>query len=257
MDLIELKNINSQNFKRHPWELARLKIIEHLISTIIVDKESRKIHLVDIGSGDLFVLKQLMSKFSFKSWTAIDKNFTNTDLDLLEPKDHLISKYKDLGQVIVDENENYLILLLDVLEHIENDLLFLKVLKKKYSKTNFNLLITVPSFQSLFTNHDRELLHYRRYTNLELCQIARKAKFEINKSGYFFFSLLLIRFFESKFQIREKKQQSIINWTLSDLISNFIVQLLILDFYITRRLSLGRFKIPGLSNYIICQKYVS
>ena len=54
-------------------------------------------------------------------------------------------------------------MLLDVLEHIENDKEFLILIKKKL-KINGRLLITVPAFEKLWSSEDDAAGHFRRYT---------------------------------------------------------------------------------------------
>jgi hypothetical protein len=256
MDLIELNKIDPRNFKRHPWEKARLKVISNLISKTLANKDSQYIHLIDIGSGDMYLIKELQKRFKFKSWTAIDNAFTSELTSNLAKCDSIII-CNDIKKIEAKENEHYLILLLDVLEHIEHDFLFLKNLERKYSKANFNLLVTVPSFQNLYSYHDRALLHFRRYNNTELYQIARNASLDVKDSGYFFFTLLLFRFFELKFSPSPQKRQTIMKWNMPSIITDFLVLLLTTDYFISNILSSRNFKIPGLSNYIICQKYVS
>lgn len=62
------------------------------------------------------------------------------------------------------------ILYLDVLEHIEDDRTELQQVLK-YLKTNGHLIILAPAFPALFSNFDRNIGHYRRYTRKSLGQI--------------------------------------------------------------------------------------
>ena len=87
-------------------------------------------------------------------------------------------------------------LLLDVLEHIEDDRTFLKLLKKKLVDNGL-LLITVPAFMCLWSSEDVSAGHYRRYRIKELCSLVKKCGFRILYRSYFmsflFFPILLIR----------------------------------------------------------------
>jgi SAM-dependent methyltransferase len=73
----------------------------------------------------------------------------------------------DLGN-IVDQVD--LFLLLDVLEHIEDDAHFLKELVRSM-KTGAQLLITVPADMALWSPHDENYGHYRRYTGSRLSKL--------------------------------------------------------------------------------------
>jgi len=86
--------------------------------------------------------------------------------------------------------------LFDVVEHIENDEDFLKILST-YLKNGAKLYITVPSFNWLWSNEDKFAGHYRRYTLKSLKRVLKKAGFEIEYSTYIFsilpFPVLLFR----------------------------------------------------------------
>ncbi len=88
------------------------------------------------------------------------------------------------------DDEYKQVLLLDVLEHIENDEGFLELLYQKIDQEGL-LLITVPAYQKLWSSEDDYANHYRRYTEKELNKLARDTGFEIVYSSYFFQFLFL------------------------------------------------------------------
>ncbi len=75
--------------------------------------------------------------------------------------------------------------LFDVVEHIEDDVEFLKTLSV-YLKKGAKLYITVPSFNWLWSNEDKFAGHYRRYTLKSLKKVLEKAGYEIEYSTYIF-----------------------------------------------------------------------
>ena len=77
-----------------------------------------------------------------------------------------------------------LITLFDVLEHIENDNHALMHLYKLLKKKKF-LLLTVPAFSFLWSDHDTALSHYRRYTKKSLSEVLDKSGFKIIRISYF------------------------------------------------------------------------
>ncbi len=87
-------------------------------------------------------------------------------------------------------------LLLDVLEHIEDDVGFLKLMGQKLAPGG-KILLTVPAFQALWSSEDAEAGHYRRYTARQVKEAAAKAGFAVAYAGYFFgflfFPILLVR----------------------------------------------------------------
>ncbi len=72
----------------------------------------------------------------------------------------------------------------NVLEHIEDDLAELKVIGDSLSPGG-HVMIFVPALMSLYTEFDRMIGHYRRYSKLELEEKCRTAGFEIVRSRYF------------------------------------------------------------------------
>lgn len=82
------------------------------------------------------------------------------------------------------------VLLLDVLEHIEDDVGFLNLVSQKLVRHG-KILITVPAFQALWSSEDHEAGHYRRYTLKHLKEIVRKAGFRVCFASYYFSFLVL------------------------------------------------------------------
>lgn len=189
MDLKELSYREIKSDVRHPWEYARVKVVTHLMRTVPhITRESALI--LDVGCGDTFVAEQLASHYKKSSFLCVDPAFTADDLIYYSTrlKNHNIDVYAGLDDALEStEQPVSLILLLDVIEHIENDIDFLRDLVKRPGITaDTHIIITVPAFQSLFSSHDVFLDHYRRYNNKMLSQHLQKAGLEVCKIGYFF-----------------------------------------------------------------------
>jgi SAM-dependent methyltransferase len=73
---------------------------------------------------------------------------------------------------------------LNVVEHIENDVLALRNCHFLL-KDGGTLLVLVPAYQSLYCSFDKELGHYRRYTRKSLRKVFEKNHFRITHSRYF------------------------------------------------------------------------
>lgn len=83
--------------------------------------------------------------------------------------------------------------LFDVVEHIENDVAFLSMIHA-YMQEGGKVYITVPAFQSLWSNEDVDAGHYRRYSTKELCSKLEQVGFKITYSTYIFSILPLAVF---------------------------------------------------------------
>jgi len=73
---------------------------------------------------------------------------------------------------------------LNVVEHIEDDLLAIANCKKMLRK-NGHLIILVPAYQFLYNRFDKELFHYRRYNKQSLASLFLKNNLELRKQMYF------------------------------------------------------------------------
>jgi len=82
------------------------------------------------------------------------------------------------------------LVLLDVLEHQEDDAAFLADLREKMRLGAF-LLVTCPALSWLWSDWDEKMGHYRRYSAGGLAAVATKAGFKVTESRYLFPALVL------------------------------------------------------------------
>ena len=73
---------------------------------------------------------------------------------------------------------------LDVLEHIEDEVRALRELRRVV-RPGGTLLVTVPAYQSLWSEHDVINHHKRRYTRATLSAVAAQAGWETEWTTYF------------------------------------------------------------------------
>ena len=108
-------------------------------------------------------------------------------LELYEPSkvlfENLISKFGSDKKFIIKnevfslkENTYDSILYLDVLEHIEND--HQEIIKAFNSlKEGGKLIINVPAFQHLYSNFDKDVKHFRRYSKKTLLNLIKNLNY--------------------------------------------------------------------------------
>jgi hypothetical protein len=75
--------------------------------------------------------------------------------------------------------------LFDVVEHIENDSLFLNELYNLLPQ-GCKVYITVPAMKTLWSEIDPMVGHFRRYNKKEVERLVSEVKFKIIDSGYYF-----------------------------------------------------------------------
>ena len=254
---MDLKEVNSGKsiINRHPWERARLAIIKKLLRKELNKKE--RITILDIGSGDMFVAGSIAEVYLQPQIICVDTGYK--DMQTVMASNVLqVSGIDQVKTVLTDTVD--IVLLLDVIEHIEDEVSFLKdLLNENYITSATKFIITVPAFQSLFSAHDSFLGHYRRYSRKILLERLSQAGLKTSNYAYFFFSLLLPRKWS---QLRKRKYAvnkpftGIGNWKGGKIITAIITAFLVADYKLSVFLRNAGIKLPGLSLYAVCQKLV-
>lgn len=81
--------------------------------------------------------------------------------------------------------------MLDVVEHIEDDLGALTALAERLDPGT-TLVLTVPALQWAFSSWDVELGHYRRYSRRQVRTLLERAGFEVRSTAYLFPEMLVM-----------------------------------------------------------------
>ncbi|MFC1751783.1 class I SAM-dependent methyltransferase [Thermoproteota archaeon] len=172
-----LYDFHKSNQFKHWWFNGRKSIIETLLKQHC---SPGNLDILDIGSGYGVLIPTL------KKWGKVDA---------LEPNHDCHDSLKQLGADTIYPYSNFpltfpnkqydLICLFDVLEHIENHEQAIQIIKNQLLKPNGKLLITVPSYQWLWTTHDEDNHHYRRYSKKMLLKLLKSNNFNSIRTSYF------------------------------------------------------------------------
>ncbi|GBU27720.1 hypothetical protein R84B8_01260 [Treponema sp. R8-4-B8] len=226
---------------QHPWKLSRgncvLKQLKH-----------KNLHnMADIGVNDMYYTKKA-KEFANGKVYAVDVFFPENG----ETRDGIfcINDIKKLP-----DNELDGVIMMDVLEHIENDKTFFNIVVNKLKKGGI-ILITVPAWQFLFSAHDVKSLHYRRYNRKQLMALLEHKEIKTEKCHYFYTSLFLARLaFISK---KDKFAGNDIGWKYSEknIITIIVKTVLDIDFWINKILDKIGIHLPGLSLIAVCRKMI-
>ncbi|MDI1317573.1 hypothetical protein [Flavobacterium sp.] len=252
MDISEFSRLNDKsNYNRHPWETSRKNVLHTFLKQSKIKFPIDRI--VDIGSGDAYVIHTLVEKNLAKEYYAIDTAYTAEVIAQLKTNNNnsKVVYFQNLEEYLVTVKEKVptLYLCMDVLEHLEDEKIILNDLQ---SKENNYFFFAVPAFQSVFSSHDVLLGHYRRYTLNQLENVLDKNEFTIIEKGYYFTSLLLFRKLD-KF-LKKDKDESIDNWEAGKVKTVAINTMLTIDFKISLLFKKLGITIPGLSCYCLCKK---
>jgi hypothetical protein len=184
---IDLSERSADLERRHPWEAARSTFLLTLLERMGVTGAMAR--WLDVGAGNAWVAQQAISRLSADSLiTCWDVNFTDEDLRS--------ETARHPGLLFVSEAPTSRfdgILMLDVIEHIEDDLGFVRDIVGTMMAEDAWMLVSVPAYQGLFTSHDTALKHYRRYSPSQCVGLLRAAGLRIEVKGAMFHSLLGVR----------------------------------------------------------------
>lgn len=147
---------------------ALLKLVKH--------QEPNKI--LDVGAGSGFFSKCLLDHTSAVSALCIDPFY-------LEERDEHYANKPVFFRRSCDESEADMVLMMDVLEHVEDDFALLSDYIASVS-VGTRFIITVPAFQFLWSGHDVFLGHYRRYTLSGLTGLMERAGLVVERRAYYF-----------------------------------------------------------------------
>lgn len=123
--------------------------------------------LLDIGAGSGFFSRWLLAHGFADEATCVDTGYQ-------ADRDEKISGKPLRFRREVGRRDANLLLLMDVLEHVEDDAGLLSDCFDK-ALPGAQAIITVPAFQFLWSPHDVFLEHYRRYTLKTLASTLKRA----------------------------------------------------------------------------------
>jgi len=148
--------------------------------------------VLDIGCGDAYILDTLARSRPDLKCIGVD-----TAYEAPQRSDAGSWLYPDVSQIPEESCRPGLVTLMDVIEHVPDDLKLLRDLRDQgWIRPGAQVFVTVPAFQQLFGKHDQLLGHYRRYNSRQLRLLLEQAGLRVEVVGYWFFLPLLVRCLE-------------------------------------------------------------
>jgi hypothetical protein len=250
MDLIERPGSVG---RRHPWEVVRARFFIRLIQRLGLLPVTGGV--LDVGAGDAWFAQQLQRVLPPPTRLACwDTNYpsdaspaagTDAGIDGIE-----FSATKPSGVFGG-------ILMLDVIEHVENDLAFVRDVVQGSLAPGGWVLVSVPAYQSLFSAHDRALKHFRRYAPGAIRAVLESAGLVVEAHGGLFHGLLPVRgaqVLAERYRPRPEATVGIGAWNGGERLTSALTAALDAE----ARLSLGMATrslpaLPGLTSWALCR----
>ncbi len=171
MDVKE-ESILGESVYNHWYYLSKVKAIKELLAGFVLKT------ILDIGAGSGIFSKLLLNGEAISA-RCVDTAYVDGERR---------ERYRDKDMVFVQSIESVaedVVLMIDVIEHVDDDLAFLKHYVDKMPIGGL-VLISVPAFDFLWSGHDVFLEHKRRYSLLQLERLVRRSGLEVIKGRYFF-----------------------------------------------------------------------
>lgn len=171
MDLKETQILGA-NIVNHWYYISKAKAVMRYLKGIKISS------ILDVGAGSAFFSKYLLANTYAKEAWCVDVSYANNS-DAIESGKPLHYRKS------IEYSNSDVILLMDVLEHVEDDIgLLTEYVGKVSSGTVF--LITVPAFNFLWSKHDDYLGHKRRYRLKYLENIVSMSGLSVKGGSYYF-----------------------------------------------------------------------
>jgi 2-polyprenyl-3-methyl-5-hydroxy-6-metoxy-1,4-benzoquinol methylase len=171
MDLKE-EDILGADIAQHWYYRSKAAALRRAVATLNPQR------LLDVGAGSGFFSRHLLSEGGAQSALCVDIGYDRDRDDQIGGKPVLYRR--DCGATDCD-----LVLMMDVLEHVDDD----RALVRRYAAkvpSGAHFLVTVPAFRFLWSGHDVFLEHKRRYTLAEIETTMRDAGLDVVKGAYYF-----------------------------------------------------------------------
>jgi len=195
---------------------------------------NKNLFILDVGCGSGGTTSYF-TKFGFV--VGIDFSFSALKFAIKRGNKNVLRG--NLTNPPLKEKSFDVITALDVIEHIKDDVMILKKLKELL-KSKGILIITVPAFQFLWSEHDVAVSHFRRYNKSTLINVLQKSGFKIIRISYFvsfLFPFVAVYRLLTRHKIHKKKPEpNMVKFPTS--INNIFSKIMIIEQNLLKHLNL-------------------
>lgn len=166
--------------ERFYWNVARVKTIASILKPLKADSP----RILDVGCGRGIVLS-FLRQHGYDCW-GCDTGPARPISPAMQPYLLPNTDFHDLNQEF--REAVHVVLLLDVVEHINDRVAFLKDCISYFPNLS-HLLVTVPARMELWSQFDEHYGHFLRFDLRTMRELLRDTGLHSYKAGYFFHTL--------------------------------------------------------------------
>jgi SAM-dependent methyltransferase len=175
----DLRALHARLESDHWWFVARRYIVTRVLCEVL--PPTRDLRVIDVGCGTGATVAGLAEHYSCLGVDP-DPNAIRLARERFPDCDFIQGAVPEALDELAGRADGFL--LMDVLEHIEDDRLFLRKLVSM-AMPGALFLITVPALPELWSPHDVALGHHRRYTDDSLEELLGDAAIHSLMVSYF------------------------------------------------------------------------
>jgi ubiquinone/menaquinone biosynthesis C-methylase UbiE len=197
------------------WFVGRRAIIRQQLQEIRnTDLAARPLELLDIGCGtgaNLPMLSEVAGSSGFV--TALDYSplalqFAAHEMNKQSEQKRSIALLRgDATRLPFADNHFDVVTMLDVLEHVEDDLAAVSEIHRVL-KPGGAFVLSVPAYQKLWSAHDEALHHFRRYEYHDLQSVLRQGGLQVRRISFAMSIMPPIAWFWRRFILPFKPRRS-------------------------------------------------
>jgi SAM-dependent methyltransferase len=175
MDLKEVGLLGTGQEEGHWYYASKARAVMQALG----DRQPGQI--LDVGAGSGFFSRMLLRDTSAQSAICVDTGYAEDWSESHFAKPITFRRASPIG-------EADLVLLIDVLEHVDDDVALLRELAAS-AKPGTRFIVSVPAFSWLWSQHDEFLEHRRRYTLSGILGALSVAGLE-PRAGFYMFAAI-------------------------------------------------------------------
>ena len=249
MDLVEQHGDIS---RRHPWETARADFFLRLCAGDGLVSRS----VLDVGAGDAWFASCFRQRYPRDNVVCWDAGYTAERVRTLQAATPGLTCVASTPEGPFD-----LVLVLDVIEHVEDDASFVREVLARL-RSGGTAVVSVPAWPWLYGPHDVHLGHCRRYFPAAARSLLSAAGLEVEQAGGLFHALLparalavlASRLSRGKEADKARPVADLGNWGGGAAVTRVLDGILRLEGRVSRRLAAMGVEFPGLSWWARCRK---
>ena len=238
--------------RRHPWETARVDFFLRLCAGDGLASRA----VLDVGAGDAWFATCFRERYPRDNIVCWDAGYTEERVCTMQAAGAGLTYVAATPEGPFD-----LVLMLDVIEHVQDDAAFLREVLARL-RSGGTAIISVPAWPWLYGPHDAHLGHCRRYSPAAARELLSAAGLEVEQAGGLFHALLparalavlVGRFSRGKQADTGHPAADLGNWGGGAAITRAVGGILRLEGRVSRRLAGMGLELPGLSWWARCRK---